>query len=76
MDHNVSTSQNHLLKLPFSVHPTSLRICVPLDRQQLELFDPKRCITIKGLIAELNDLGVNNLSGKYCLIQTATRATL
>ncbi len=29
MDYNVSTMQNHLLKLPFSVHPSSNKISVP-----------------------------------------------
>jgi DNA primase small subunit len=30
MDYNVSTMQNHLLKLPFSVHPTTGKVSVPM----------------------------------------------
>jgi DNA primase small subunit len=31
LDINVSTSKNHLLKCPFSVHPKSLKISVPFS---------------------------------------------
>lgn len=41
MDYNVSTAQNHLLKLPFSVHPTSHKISVPIFAHQVKDFDPK-----------------------------------
>lgn len=40
MDQHVSTMQNHLLKLPFSVHPTSKKISIPLFKRQLYGFDP------------------------------------
>ena len=59
MDYNVSTMQNHLLKLPFSVHPSSKRISIPLFKRQLREFDPLRCVTIGDL---LDDLDYDNLS--------------
>lgn len=56
MDYNVSTMQNHLLKLPFSVHPSSKKLSVPLFYHQVLNFDPKTCITIDDLMKELQDL--------------------
>lgn len=60
MDYNVSTMQNHLLKLPFSVHPTSKKISIPLFKRQIRDFNPKRCVEIGDL---LRDLDYTNLSG-------------
>lgn len=54
MDHHVSTMQNHLLKLPFSVHPTSKKISIPLFKRQLVGFDPENCVNINELLAALN----------------------
>jgi DNA primase small subunit len=60
MDYNVSTMQNHLLKLPFSVHPSSKKISIPLFKRQLKDFNPARCVTIGEL---LKDLDYSNLAG-------------
>lgn len=65
MDYNVSTMQNHLLKLPFSVHPSSKKISIPLFKRQIKGFDPKKCVTINQL---LNDLDYTNLSGIFMII--------
>jgi DNA primase small subunit len=56
MDHHVSTMQNHLLKLPFSVHPTSKKISIPLFKRQLYGFDPQKCVDITELLKALNEL--------------------
>jgi DNA primase catalytic subunit len=40
MDYNVSTMQNHLLKLPFSVHPSTHNISIPLFKRQLRNWNP------------------------------------
>jgi DNA primase catalytic subunit len=40
IDENVTTHRNHLLKLPFSVHPSTLSICVPLDIHSLFFLSP------------------------------------
>jgi DNA primase small subunit len=53
MDFNVSTMQNHLLKLPFSVHPTSTKISIPLFKHELMTFNPENCVTHKQLMKSL-----------------------
>lgn len=66
MDYNVSTMQNHLLKLPFSVHPSSKKISIPLFKRQIKDFNPEKCVTINEL---LRDLDYNKLVGTFMLIQ-------
>ena len=40
LDANVTKGMNHLLKSPFSVHPKTGRISIPIDSNSLEYFDP------------------------------------
>jgi DNA primase small subunit len=40
LDVNVSKQMQHLLKSPFSIHPTTKRICIPIDLQDMEAFHP------------------------------------
>ncbi|NWR58034.1 PRI1 primase, partial [Bucorvus abyssinicus] len=47
LDINVSKGVGHLLKSPFSVHPKTGRISVPLDLQKLDQFDPFAVPTIR-----------------------------
>lgn len=53
MDYHVSTMQNHLLKLPFSVHPSTKKISIPLFKSQLYTFDPKKCVDLGELLGAL-----------------------
>ena len=53
IDHHVSTMQNHLLKLPFSVHPSSRKISIPLFKRQIYDFDPAKCVAIEPLLNAL-----------------------
>ena len=58
MDYNVSTSQNHLLKLPFSIHPSSHKVSVPIFPNSVRDFDPDcKSIKFKTLIEELSEVG-------------------
>jgi len=40
LDIKVTTQLDHLLKVPFSVHPGTSMICMPLTKTQMEQFDP------------------------------------
>ncbi|XP_027562657.1 DNA primase small subunit-like, partial [Neopelma chrysocephalum] len=57
LDINVSKGVGHLLKSPFSVHPKTGRISVPLDLQALDQFDPFSVPTITSLCHELDTAG-------------------
>ncbi|NXU93674.1 PRI1 primase, partial [Xiphorhynchus elegans] len=57
LDINVSKGVGHLLKSPFSVHPKTGRISVPLDLQRLDQFDPFAVPTITSLCHELDTAG-------------------
>ena len=55
LDINVSKGLNHLLKSPFCIHPKTGRVCVPMDPQKAEEFDPTVSITIYELLQELDE---------------------
>ncbi|XP_054833391.1 DNA primase small subunit [Eublepharis macularius] len=57
LDINVSKGINHLLKSPFSVHPKTGRISVPIDLRKLDDFDPFAVPTISQLCCELDKTG-------------------
>ncbi|XP_066193553.1 DNA primase small subunit [Sylvia atricapilla] len=57
LDINVSKGLGHLLKSPFSVHPKTGRVSVPLDLQRLDQFDPFAVPTISSLCQELDTAG-------------------
>lgn len=54
LDVNVSKGVNHLLKSPFSVHPKTGRISVPMDLKDLDTFDPFAVPTISLICEELD----------------------
>ncbi|XP_074835801.1 DNA primase small subunit isoform X2 [Carettochelys insculpta] len=54
LDVNVSKGVSHLLKSPFSVHPKTGRVSVPIDLQRLDQFDPFAVPTISSLCNELD----------------------
>ncbi|KAL5541278.1 hypothetical protein UlMin_042500 [Ulmus minor] len=60
LDMEVSKHMNHLLKAPFCVHPKTGRVCVPIDPNQCEDFDPTTVPTLSKLLEELNMGGVRS----------------
>jgi len=57
IDAAVSKHRNHLLKAPFCVHPKTGRICVPVDPERIDEFDPGSVPTVGQLLRELDELG-------------------
>ena len=47
--------QNHLLKSPFCVHPKTGRVCVPIQVESIEEFDPFEVPTLPRLMKELDE---------------------
>uniref|UniRef100_A0A8D0GI12 DNA primase n=1 Tax=Sphenodon punctatus TaxID=8508 RepID=A0A8D0GI12_SPHPU len=56
LDINVSKGVNHLLKSPFSVHPKTGRVSVPIDLKKVDEFDPFAVPTISRLCHELDTI--------------------
>ncbi|XP_059443736.1 uncharacterized protein LOC132175726 [Corylus avellana] len=54
IDMEVSKHMNHLLKAPFCVHPKTGRVCVPIDPNCCEEFDPTAVPTLSKLLEEMN----------------------
>ncbi len=54
LDVEVSKHLNHLLKSPFVIHPGTGRVCVPIDRNKVEEFDPLTVPTVAELLAEID----------------------
>ena len=49
-DINVTLSLNHLLKAPFVVHPSTRRICVPIDATRAAEFNPLLVPTLEQVV--------------------------
>ncbi|CAK9085534.1 unnamed protein product [Durusdinium trenchii] len=64
LDVNVSKQMNHLLKSPFVVHPKTGRVCVPIDPENVNDFDPAKVPTIGQLVEEMHDANAQHTSLK------------
>ncbi|PIA34617.1 hypothetical protein AQUCO_03700124v1 [Aquilegia coerulea] len=60
LDLEVTKHMNHLLKAPFCVHPKTGRVCVPIDPDRCEEFDPTTVPTLSTLLEELNREGLRD----------------
>lgn len=56
LDAEVSKHRNHLLKAPFCVHPKTGRVCVPVDPENIDDFNPERVPTVGQLLKELDEV--------------------
>lgn len=55
LDAEVSKKLNHLLKSPFVIHPGTGRVCVPIDTEKVEEFDPFSVPTVQQLLGEIDE---------------------
>ena len=61
LDVNVSKGVNHLLKSPFCVHPKTGRVCVPINFEKVDQFDPFSVPTISDLCFEIENIESENM---------------
>ena len=55
LDVEVSKKQIHLLKSPFVIHPGTGRVCVPINLDKLDRFDPLGVPTVTELLGEIDE---------------------
>lgn len=55
LDANVTCAMNHLLKSPFCVHPSTNKVCVPIDKSKVDLFDPRVVPTLEKVLSEIDN---------------------
>ncbi|KAI3892808.1 hypothetical protein MKX03_000912 [Papaver bracteatum] len=61
LDMGVTKLTNHLLKAPFCVHPKTGRVCVPIDPNRCEKFDPMAVPTLSTLHSKKQKVKCPNL---------------
>lgn len=62
LDAEVSKKLNHLLKSPFVIHPSTGRVCVPIDVRKLDEFDPFEAPVVTDLLREIDEWAEKNRS--------------
>ena len=46
------TDNKHLLKAPFCIHPSTQRVCVPVNPANINAFDFEKVPRVKGIIEQ------------------------
>jgi DNA primase small subunit len=74
LDANVSTATNHLLKSPFSVHPSTKKVCIPFDPKYIENFNLTTVPDLENLFDEDYEFNkaVKYFEGHIRLIKQST----
>ena len=57
LDAEVSKKLNHLLKSPLLIHPKTGHVCVPIDLEKVDSFDPLSVPTVTKLLGEVDAYG-------------------
>jgi DNA primase small subunit len=64
LDIEVTKGLNHLLKSPFCIHPKTGRVCVPIDIDKVDTFDPFKVPSITELSEQLERIDMINIDKK------------
>jgi DNA primase small subunit len=65
LDIEVSKHLNHLLKSPWAIHPKTGRVCVPIDPENVDAFDPFTTPTLLSMNSEINSFDMANPDQKH-----------
>uniref|UniRef100_A0A1D1Z8K7 DNA primase n=1 Tax=Anthurium amnicola TaxID=1678845 RepID=A0A1D1Z8K7_9ARAE len=76
LDMEVSRHMNHLLKAPFCVHPKTGRVCVPIDPNNCDDFDPTTAPLLSELLEELNKGSMRSESDRSMSTEDWERTSL
>lgn len=68
LDERVTKTINHLLKAPFSVHPSTGLISVPVDITKIDSFEPWAVPSITDVIVAFENKPSRNILLPYCLL--------
>lgn len=72
IDAEVSKHQNHLLKSPFVIHPGTGRVCVPVDPERVDDFDPEAVPTVGLLLRELDKAAARQVKSEDGTVRETT----
>jgi len=70
LDVNVSKGMNHLLKSPWCCHPKTGRVCVPIDAENAEAFEPWTVPTLRTISEDMDKVKLGSSNPKGAIYDT------